>query len=186
MSCLGVDLAAREGFEVVASEDPAVFDRGLGGFDAIVLLNSTTDRGLAASEWFVGARRGALQRFVRGGGGVVAIHAAADSRYHWPWCARLIGARVAQHPPGTPAGALRRVDGSHPASRGLPERFRRADEWYYFEDFDPEARLLVTLEPRSIGAPDVNPNPVAWAREVDAGRVFYTAMGTRPRAMRSR
>jgi type 1 glutamine amidotransferase len=37
--------------------------------------------------------------------------------------------------------------------------------------------VLVTLDPGSIGEKDINPNPIAWAREVDGGRVFYTAMG---------
>ena len=54
---------------------------------------------------------------------------------------------------------------------------RRVDEWYYFDDYDPRMKLLVTLDPASIGEPDANPNPVSWAHEFDGGRVFYTAMG---------
>ena len=61
--------------------------------------------------------------------------------------------------------------------RGLAGIIRRTDEWYYFDDYDPTSRLLVTLDPASIGEKDVNPNPMSWAREVDGSRVFYTAMG---------
>jgi type 1 glutamine amidotransferase len=171
-------IAGRRGLAVVASEDPAIFsaDR-LRRFRAIVLLSTTTNAKDPASEWLVGERRLALRQFVARGGGILAIHAAADSHYHWPWYGRLIGARFARHPPGTPTGRLAIVDAGHPANRGLTHSISRADEWYYFDDFDPTSRLLATLDPASIGEADANPNPVAWTREVDRGRVFYTALG---------
>lgn len=172
------ELGAREKMTVVPSADPGVFTpEGLRGYDAIVFLSTTTDPKKPESEWFQGARRTALQAFVRAGGGVVGIHAAADSHYHWPWYGRMIGGRFAKHPPGTPQGALKVVDRRHPATKGVAPTMRRADEWYYFDDYDPESTLLVTLDPASIGEKDVNPNPVSWARDFEGGRVFYTAMG---------
>jgi type 1 glutamine amidotransferase len=171
-------IARRRGLSVVASEDPAVFSaQGLTRFRAIVLLSCTTDPKDPKSEWLVGDRRAALQQFVRRGGGIVAIHAAADSHYHWPWYSKLIGGHFTRHPAGTPTGTVTVVDRAHPAVRGLASTIRRTDEWYYFDDFDPTSRLLVTLDPTSIGEKDVNPNPMSWAREVDGARVFYTAMG---------
>jgi type 1 glutamine amidotransferase len=171
-------IAKKRGLAVVASEDPAVFstDR-LRQFRAIVLLSCTTDPKDPQSEWLVGDRRAALQQFVRRGGGIVAIHAAADSHYHWPWYGRLIGGHFTRHPAGTPTGTVTVIDRAHPAVRGLASTIRRTDEWYYFDDYDPTSRLLVTLDPASIGEKDVNPNPMSWAREVDGARVFYTAMG---------
>ena len=175
------DLAEREGFTLVASEDPAVFEGdGLDGFAAIILLNTTTDRKDPASEWLVGLRRTGLQTFVRGGGGVVGIHATADSHAHWPWYRRMIGGRFARHPEGTPTADLHRTDADHPAARVLPESFRRTDEYYLFEDFDPTITLLATFYPASIGEAAVNPKPVAWAHRFEGGRVFYTAMGHTP------
>jgi hypothetical protein len=171
-------IARKRGLEVVASEDPAVFSsESLKRFRAIVLLSCTTDPKNPASEWLVGDRRSALQQFVRQGGGVVAIHAAADSHYNWPWYGRLIGGHFARHPAGTPRGIVHVVDPSHPGVAGLTRTERRTDEWYYFDDYDPTSRLLVTLDPQSIGEKDVNPNPMSWARVVDGGRVFFTAMG---------
>lgn len=171
-------LAEARGLRADASEDPAVFTPArLARYRAIVLLSSTTDPKNPGSEWLTGARRAALQRFVAAGGGVLAIHAAADSHYHWPWYGRLIGARFASHPPGTPRGRVALAEPSHQANRGLAPVVDRADEWYYFDDFDPRSELLATVEPSSIGQGDSNPNPVAWARKVDGGRVFYTAMG---------
>lgn len=174
------DIARRQGLAVRATEDPSVFNPGgLSAVRVIVLLNSTTDPKSPASEWLTGERRAALQAFVRSGGGVVGVHAAADSHYGWPWYARLIGGRFARHPPGTPAGKLTLANRSHPANAGLPSTITRVDEWYEFADHDPSSHLLITLDPASIGIgeADVNPNPISWAREVEGGRVFYTAMG---------
>ena len=174
-------LGARERMTIVPSADPNVFTpEGLRGYDAIVFLSTSTDPKKPESEWFQGARRDALQAFVRRGGGVVGIHAASDSHYHWPWYGKMIGGHFAKHPPGTPAGTLKVVDRQHPATKGVAPTMRRVDEWYYFEDYNPEAKLLVTLDPASIGEKDVNPNPISWAHEFEGGRVFYTAMGHTP------
>jgi type 1 glutamine amidotransferase len=163
-------LADARGLTVDASEDPAVFstDR-LKHYRAIVLLSCTTDPKNPASEWLTGSRRDALQRFVRSGGGILAIHAAADSHYHWPWYGKMIGGHFARHPAGTPTGTIRTL--------ATGEARTRTDEWYYFDDYDPTSHLLVTLDPTSIGEADVNPNPMSWTRTVEGGRLFYTAMG---------
>ena len=171
-------IAKRRGLDVVATENPDVFSaNSLKRFRAIILLSCTTDPKNPSSEWLVGDRRTALQQFVRQGGGIVAIHAAADSHYSWPWYGRLIGGHFARHPAGTPQGIVHVVDPSHPAVAGLARTERRKDEWYYFDDYDPTSRLLVVLDPSSIREKDVNPNPMSWVRTVDGGRVFYTAMG---------
>ncbi|MGT2514903.1 ThuA domain-containing protein [Sphingomonas panni] len=115
----------------------------------------------------------------RGGGGIVAIHAAADSHYDWPWYGRMIGGRFAQHPPGTPEADVTRTPHRHPATDGLPDHFRIADEWYGFGDLSTDLDHLLTFDPQSIGAKDVNPKPLAWAHRVGKGRVFYTGLGHR-------
>lgn len=169
-------LARERGLAVETSENPAIFaaDR-LARFRAIVLLSTTTDPNDPASEWLTGARRTALQRFVGRGGGVLAVHAAADSHYHWEWYGKLIGGRFARHPPGTPTGKLAVLPGPRP-NQGLPPSIERADEWYYFDDLAAGSTWLVTLDPDSIGEPG-DPVPVAWTREVNGGRMFYTALG---------
>jgi uncharacterized protein len=172
------NLAEQRSLRIVASEDPSVFSASsLKRFRAIVLLSCTTDPKNASSEWLIGDRREALQQFVRGGGGILAIHAAADSHYHWPWYGRMIGGHFARHPAGTPKGNVTVVAPDDPTMQGLPRSASRVDEWYYFEDYDPVSKVLITLDPQSIGEQDINPNPIAWKREINQGRVFYTAMG---------
>ena len=174
-------LGERMGMEVVASEDPAMFDGNtLDDFDAIVLLSNSSKPDDPSSEWWVGPRRETLQAFVRRGGGIVGIHAASDSHYNWPWYGRMIGGWFTSHPEGVPSGTVTVTDPEHPANEGLAETQQRVDEWYYFQDHDPTTQTLATLDPGSIGEKDVNPNPAAWAKEFEGGRVFYTAMGHTP------
>lgn len=174
-------LGEREKMMIVPSADPAIFTpERLRDFDAIVFLSTSTDPKKPESEWFQGARRDALQGFVRRGGGIVGIHAASDSHYHWPWYGKMIGGHFAKHPPGTPEGTLKVVDRNHQSTKGVAPTMKRVDEWYYFDDYNPEAKVLVTLDPASIGEKDVNPNPISWAHEFEGGRVFYTAMGHTP------
>jgi uncharacterized protein len=171
-------LGVAKKIQVVASEDPNVFsDAGLKGFDAIIFLSTSTDPKKPESEWFQGGRRTALQNFVHRGGGIVGIHAASDSHYGWDWYQRMIGGHFARHPQGTPEGVIHVEDRNHPANAKLPATVKRTDEWYYFDDYNPKMKLLVTLDPTTIGEKDVNPNPVSWAHEFEGGRVFYTAMG---------
>jgi type 1 glutamine amidotransferase len=88
----------------------------------------------------------------------------------------MIGGHFARHPAGTPKGRVT-VAPTDPAVAGLPRSLERTDEWYYFDDYDPVSKVLVMLDPQSIGEADINPNPVAWTRQTNDGRVFYTAMG---------
>lgn len=166
------------GAEAVHSEDPTIFSRtGLREIDTIIFVSTTTDPANPASEWLKGSRREALQNFVRAGHGILGIHAAADSHYHWPWYGRLIGAYFRHHPPGTPEGRLTVLDTDHPSTRSLPREKARVDEWYFFKDVQPGSRPLVRLDPRSIGEAQADPAPISWAREFEGGRVFYTALG---------
>ncbi len=174
-------LAARDGYETVASEDPFIFsEEGLAGFDAVLFLSSATGMPKEGAEepmWLLGDKRDALQTFVREGGAVIGVHAAADSHYGWPWYGRMIGGYFRRHPEGTPEGVLRVAEPYHAATFALPAEFRRADEWYFFSDLNPQATPLVTLDPASIGEPESAPVPVAWFHEFEGARVFYTAMG---------
>ncbi len=165
------------GYIVEASEDPAVFDGGAPAYDAIVLLSATTHPKKPWSEWLRGKRRRALLDFVESGGGLVGVHAAADSHYFWPGYARLLGARFRWHPSGTPTGRLHVVDPNHSATRNLPAEFERVDEWYWFKNLNPDVKILVTLDPASIGKEPGDAVPISWSHSVEEGRVFYTAMG---------
>jgi type 1 glutamine amidotransferase len=173
-------IGEKAGYGVDTSEDPEVFTAdNLAKYQVLVLVSNTTDPKKPESEWFVGPRRDALQGFLEAGKGVIGVHAAADSHYHWGWYGQMIGGYFERHPKGTPRGTLTVVDAKHPATAKLPKTIERNDEWYYYKDFDPTMRVLVTIDPKSIGdgEADVNPNPLVWCHEFGGGRVFYSALG---------
>jgi len=176
-------IGAKAGYTVDASEDPEVFSaENLKQYKILVLISNSTDPKKPESEWFTGSRRDALQGFLKDGKGVIGLHAAADSHYNWPWYGQMIGGYFERHPKGTPKGTLTVVDAKHPATAKLPKTIERNDEWYYYKDFNPTMRVLVTIDPASIGdgETDVNPNPLVWCHDFGGGRVFYSALGHTP------
>jgi type 1 glutamine amidotransferase len=106
---------------------------------------------------------------VRGGGGLVILHATSNGFLRWPDWGRLIGARFVRHPP------LRRDTvsvGGDVATRGVPRRFTVADEFYVF-DRDPAragAQIVARLSTH-------DRRPLAWRRREGRGRVFHDALG---------
>jgi type 1 glutamine amidotransferase len=176
-------IGAKAGYVVDATEDPAVFSADqLEQYKVLVLVSTSTDPKNPDSEWFTGARRAALQGFLADGKGVIGLHAAADSHYNWPWYGQMIGGYFERHPKGTPKGTVTVVDARHPATAKLPKTLERNDEWYYYKDFNPTMRVLITIDPASIGdgEADVNPNPLVWCHDFGGGRVFYSALGHLP------
>ena len=173
-------IGAKAGYVVDTSEDPEIFTaEKLKAYKAIVLVSTTTDPKKPESEWFVGARRDALQGFLKDGKGILALHAAGDSHYHWPWYGKMIGGYFERHPKGTPKGVQTVVDAKHPATAKLPTTIERNEEWYYYKDFDPTMHVLITVDPATIGEgeADVNVNPLVWYHDYGGGRVFYSGLG---------
>jgi type 1 glutamine amidotransferase len=173
-------IGAKQGYTVDTSEDPNVFTaENLAKYKALVLVSNSTDPKKPETEWFTGDKREALQGFLKAGKGVVGLHAAADSHYHWPWYGQMIGGYFEGHPRGTPPGTQTVVNAKHPATAKLPKTITRNDEWYYYKDFNPLVHVLVTVDPATIGEGqrDVNPNPLVWYHQFGGGRVFYSGLG---------
>jgi len=175
-------LGAEEKFNVVASEDATLFnDASLADFQAVIFLNTTGD--VLNAEQQV-----AFERYIQAGGGFVGIHAAADTEWkqlaegsYWPWYQRLVGGVFAAHPESSDqAGTLTVRDTTHPATQSLPQTWQATDEWYDFQRVSDAVNVLVTVDESSytgatMGAGDQH--PVAWYRDFDGGRSFYTAQG---------
>ena len=96
------------------------------------------------------------------------MHAAADTEYDWPWYGELVGAWFQAHA-GDPAGDGRRHRPRAPVDRATcPASWTRTDEWYDFRrDPSSSAHVLAT----------VRDHPIAWCREFEGGRSWYTGMG---------
>ncbi len=166
------ELGAEHGFTTHHTEDSSAFtDDTLAGFRVIVFLNTTGD---VLND----AQQAAMERFIGAGNGFVGVHSAADTEYHWPWYAGLVGAHFRSHPPVQPA-EIETLDRDHPATRHLPPRWARTDEWYDFRSRPgPGVRVLLRLDESTYdGGQMGDDHPAAWCHEYAGGRAFYTAGG---------
>ncbi|MGY3213036.1 ThuA domain-containing protein [Mucilaginibacter sp. HD30] len=132
------------------------------------------------------AHKAAFTSYIQHGGGYVGIHAASDGEYDWAWYGKLVGAYFKAHPQGTPTETIDVVDRTSAATKMLPARWERKDEWYAYRALPQDVHVLLNLD-ESSAAPEVytrSPqakmganHPLAWWHDYDGGRAFYTALG---------
>jgi type 1 glutamine amidotransferase len=167
-------LAEDRGWIVEATEEAEVFtDQGLAEHDAVIFLSTTGDV-------FDAEQQAAFERFIRRGRGYVGIHAASTTEYDWPWYGGLVGAFFREHPEVQVADIVVETS-THASTQGLPNPWRRTDEWYSFRT-NPRANVSVLL---SLDEASYTPgtssmggdHPIAWYHEYEGGRAFYTALG---------
>ena len=135
-------LGMEHGFEVIATEDAAMFtERTLRDVNVVVFLNTTGDV-LDDTQQY------AFQRFIQEGGGFVGVHSAADTEYDWPWYNELVGGYFAGHPndPNVREGTMTVVDAEHLATAMLPETWVREDEWYDYQERIAEVNVLLNVD----------------------------------------
>ncbi len=187
-------LGAEYGFEVMVSDDPALFtEENLKQYDALVFSNTNNE------AFDTEAQRRALESYIRNGGGFVGIHSASGSERDWPWFSKLLGGNFERHAPRQDF-TVEIVDRTHPSTAFLPDTWEiEDDECYYLKELNPGIRVLLAADLATVSDPqkDVFPGvlfgdrfPVAWYQEFDGGRQWYTALGHRsaqyeePRFMR--
>jgi type 1 glutamine amidotransferase len=162
------ELAAERGWVVSATEEQP----STANADVVLFL-------LTSGDVLDPAAEAELEAFVRGGGGWVGVHSAADTEYDWAFYAEMLGgAHFLNHPVIQPA-VLHVEAADHPAARHLPEPWSRTDEWYDFR-MNPRgaADVILTIDETTYtGGMMGADHPIAWSRSVDAGRAFYTALG---------
>jgi type 1 glutamine amidotransferase len=165
-------LGADNGFDVTATEDPAVFtDSSLRPFKVVVFL-LTTGTILDADQ------KAAFERFIGRGGGFVGVHSAADTEYDWPWYGQLLGAWFRTHP-ALQQATVTVEDSIHPSTARLPNPWVRTDEWYEFRNNPrPAVHVLLAVNEASYKGGGMGADhPIAWCHEFGGGRSWYTALG---------
>ena len=142
-------IRAMSGFTVDATEDAQAFmTDNLRRYRVVVFLNTTGDVLDDAQEQ-------AFESYVKGGGGYLGVHAAADTEYGWPFYGELVGAWFKEHGAVEP-GRIEVVDRRHPATAQLGATWTRTDEWYSFRT-KPRAHILLRLDAD---------HPLAWCHPV--------------------
>jgi type 1 glutamine amidotransferase/HEAT repeat protein len=169
-------------FDVDDTTDKNIFtDEQLEKYDVIVFNNTTT-------LTFNQAQRKAIMDFVKGGKGIVGIHAATDNFYQWPEAAEMMGGTFDGHPwveSGT--WAIRIEDGKNPLMKSFASKdFKLSDEIYRTKTINlrNNARILMGLDMSdevNLKANGVRQNdtdiPISWVRDFGKGRVFYCGLG---------
>jgi type 1 glutamine amidotransferase len=170
-------LGAAHGFGVEATEDASRFTRkGLGAYRAVIFLNTT-------GEVLNNRQQGAFEAYIRGGGGWVGVHSAADTEPAWPFYGKLLGggAWFRSHP-AIQTARIRVEKGTHPSTRHYPPSFPFTDEWYNFRA-NPrgKALILLSIDEASYdpGSGAMGDHPIAWYHALGRGRAWYTNLGHR-------
>lgn len=160
----------------------------LAKYDALVFNNTTH---LDTFPWGLSeAQKQAILAFVRGGKGIVGIHAATDNFYKWPEGQKMIGALFCGHPwQGSGTWAFKIDEPGHTLARAFGGKgFRLMDEIYQFKDPYTRAdrRVLLSLDltdeatgeraKKKAGRKDGD-YAVSWIRKEGGGRVFYCSLG---------
>ena len=126
------------------------------------------------------------------GHGFIGFHSAADTyrsapnnkqqneRYRWYW--NMIGGTFNGHPWSHRANVAITVhDTKHPASRPFGKAFRFTDEIYQYRNWQPEkVHVLMSIDMAHSNPKKPYHVPVAWVKNWDHGRIFFTNLGHNP------
>ncbi|MFD1142631.1 ThuA domain-containing protein [Larkinella insperata] len=166
-----IKLGQENDFTVDTTENAALFTTdNLKKYKAVVFLSTTGD---VLND----QQQTAFEQYIKKGGGYVGIHAAADTEYDWPWYNQLVGAYFLNHPSQQNA-EIEIVDKNHLATKMLPDRWKRFDEWYDYKSIVPGIKVLGKLDEKTYkGGKNGENHPFIWYREFDGGRSFYTGGG---------
>ncbi|WP_328946300.1 ThuA domain-containing protein [Streptomyces sp. NBC_00250] len=172
-------LAKDNNFQLDKSEDSSIFTSStLNTYDAVIMFQTS------GMVWDNDAQRQGMQKYVRSGRGVVAVHNATDMNIdsQFPWWDDTVmgGAHMTAHST-IQQGTAKVADRVHPSTKGLPEKWVRSEEWY---NFDKNARgnvhVLVTADETTYDAGGSKmgaDHPISWCRVAETGKVWATAMG---------
>jgi len=166
-----VKLGAEHNFDVDTTSNADLFTTAnLNKYAAVVFLSTTGDLLNQQQE-------ADFKKYIQSGHGYMGIHGAADAEYDWAWYNKLVGAYFDSHPEQQMA-TLNVVDKSNIATKHLPEKWNRKDEWYNFKQINTDLHVLLTIDEASYkGGKNGTNHPMAWYHDFDGGRSFYTELG---------
>ncbi len=187
-------LGAENKFDVDTTTDVSKFTKeNLKQYATIIFMsptspsNITTPRGAAGVVFKDSVNKEAFKDYIHNGGGFLGVHSATDFGYEWAWYGKLIGGYFLGHPrKNVQTATLNVLDKKNPATKGLPETWIRADEYYSFKPGSNPAdlKVLIKLDESTLSYADNEErlkmgasHPIAWYHDYDGGRAFYTALG---------
>ncbi|AWM38911.1 Trehalose utilization [Gemmata obscuriglobus] len=131
-----------------------------------------------------------LREWVKAGGALCGTHCATDTQYTDTVYGDLIGGYFKGHPSGLQKIKVKVEDPKHPAAAGFTNGMDYQDEMYIFKDapYSRERLHIIfsvsdwtnTKLPGNLVRKDGD-YAIAWCREEEKGKVFYTSFGHDPK-----
>ncbi|MBN9692169.1 MAG: DUF1080 domain-containing protein [Verrucomicrobia bacterium] len=142
----------------------------LKGVDGVIFANTTGDLAIPDKEGFL--------KWLAEGHAFIGMHSCSDTFHGFPAFIEMLGGEFLTHDAQVGIRAINQ-DPKHPATQDLGPTYDIYDEIYIFKNFNrSKVNGLLGL--------DAHPNhkfpgdfPVAWAKQVGSGRIFYTSLGHR-------
>jgi len=174
-------------YETVVTNDMSVFKpESLKQFDAVCFNNTT---GLKFNPEKTPELCKSLMDFVRGGKGIIGIHAATDNFNEWPEAQEMMGGKFTGHPwGGGGTWAIKIDEPDHPLMAAFKGKgFKINDEIYRTEPpLYSRAKQLVLMsldmsDETTRNVEGFKPTDVdtgtAWIKTWGKGRIFYCSLG---------
>lgn len=177
-------LGTEKGFQVVVSDDPAVFTEDNLKQYTFLLFPSTNN-----DVFDNDAQRVAFRRYIQAGGGFVGLHSVIGTERNWKWFKMMLGGTFVWHPKFQPL-EIRVIDKDHPSAAGTPSVWKKEDEFYFMKEFYPGMQVVMAhdlsaMKPNEKDAErikDLSENfgdyyPAVWHQEFDGGTIWITTLG---------
>jgi len=178
-------------YEVVITDDYSVFTpEKLKQFDAVCLNNTV---GLKFNPQETADRCKSLMDFVKGGKGIIGIHAATDNfreaPYEWPEGMEMMGGKFTGHPWGSGDTVAIKIDQpNHPLMAPFKGKGFKVKEEIYRTEPPVYSRskqlVLMSLDMSDPNTRNVKgfkdsdlDTGISWVKNVGEGRVFYCSLG---------
>jgi PKD repeat protein/type 1 glutamine amidotransferase len=143
----------------------------LAKYRAVVFLNN-------AGELLDSAQQDAFEDYFRTGGGFLGIHSAIEAEPDWKFMSDILGTRSTGRTDALDA-TIKVADRVHVASKGLPEYWTANDRWYNFtSNVRGLSHVLATVDENTFAGGSMGfDHPIAWCKDYQGGRSFYTGGG---------
>lgn len=183
-----VRVGSEEGMKLDVSETAVdISAKTLANYDVLLLNNANV-----LDKVFNEEQRKAIEDWYKAGGGIVALHAVLVHQDGWPWLQNLGGCDFDSDSKFLKAKVVvdpKAID--HPTVKGYGAEFWYEADWTNHTESVtglPGVQVLLRVDESTYeavrpffkernGKPMGKDHPIAWLREWDGGRFFYTELG---------
>ena len=158
--------------DVTDDSDGVFTEKNLEKYRVVVFLNTSGNVLTAAQQY-------AFEQYYKAGGGLLAVHGAIGTEPGWDFLTDLLGTRAEGDESPVEQATIKVADRGHDASKPLPMRWQHTDGYYNFADnVRGFSHVLATVDESTYDGGDMgDDHPVAWCKDYQGGRSFYTAAG---------